>query len=347
MSTPELSIVVPIYDEEDGIPELVSRLAAVMDELAMTAEVVFVDDGSRDKSPKLLEALSRSDPRFKAIRLSRNFGHQVAITAGLHHASGHAVVVMDGDLQDPPEVIPELVERWREGFEVVYAIRKKRQDERWYKRTAKSVFYRTLARMADVQIPVEVGDFRLVDRRVVDLFGEMREHNPYVRGMFSWLGFRQTGVHYLRDERHAGRSKYPLTKLIKLGLDGIIGFSDFPLRLALSVGFVMSTLAFLLGIAAIASKFGGIYVVPGWASLVVVISFLGGIQLALLGAVGLYVGRIYEEVKNRPLYVVDEVYSSPPEQRSEAIGEEEEGELRGVPATSLALGETTRSHRRA
>ena len=305
---PELSIVVPILDEEDGIGELSRRLAAVMDALDTTAEIVFVDDGSRDGSPELLARLNRSDSRFKVVRLSRNFGHQVAITAGLHHASGRAVVVMDGDLQDPPEVIPKLVERWRDGFDVVYASRERRDDEPWPLRTAKLFYYRLLKRMTDIEIPVDVGDFRLVDRRVLEVFKGMPEHNPYVRGMFSWIGFKQTSVRYRRDERHAGQSKYPLGKLVKLALDGIIGFSDLPLRLALNVGFAISALTFLLGVAAVACKLSNIYVVPGWASLVVVISFIGGIQLAVLGAVGLYVGRIYEEVKNRPLYVVDELY---------------------------------------
>lgn len=345
MTEPELSIVIPLYDEEKGIPELSARLTTVIDSLETTAEIIFVDDGSRDGTGELLAALSQKDPRFKVVRLSRNFGHQVAITAGLHHTSGRAIVAMDGDLQDPPEVIPRLVQQWREGFDVVYAIREKREDERWHKRTAKSLFYRLLAKMADVQIPVEVGDFRLADRRVVDIFKRMPEHNPYVRGMFSWIGFRQTGVHYRRDERYAGQSKYPLTKLVKLALDGIIGFSDLPLRLALSMGFFMATAAFLLGIGAIVSKLSGIYIVPGWASLVVVISFLGGIQLAVLGAVGLYVGRIYEEVKNRPLYLVDEVYGFAREDRTQEAAAE--ARLREAPATLAELDEMTRAGRRA
>ena len=343
MTDPELSIVIPIYEEEDGLGELASRLAAVIELLETSVEVVFVDDGSADRSPELLADLNRRDARFKVVRLSRNFGHQIAITAGLHHASGQAVVVMDGDLQDPPEVIPELVERWREGFHVVYAVREKRDDEPWHTRTAKSLFYRMLTRMADVEIPVDVGDFRLVDRRVVEIFKGMREHNPYVRGMFSWVGFKQTGVRYRRDERHAGRSKYPLTKLVKLALDGIVGFSDLPLRLALNIGFAMATLALLLGIAAIASKLSGAHVVPGWASLVAVISFLGGVQLAVLGAVGIYVGRIYEEVKNRPLYVVDELRGFA-ETRQGGAGEPRE--LRDARETPRVLDERTGAGRR-
>ena len=324
-SPPELSVVIPIRDEEDGLGELSRRLRAVIDALGMSAEVVLVDDGSQDRTPEIITSLSRADRRFKVVRLSRNFGHQVAISAGLHHASGQAVVVMDGDLQDPPEVIPELIERWRDGFDVVYAVREQRRDEPRPRRMAKALYYRMLKKMADVDIPVDVGDFRLVDRRLVEIFKAMPEHNPYVRGMLSWVGFKQTGVRYTRDERHAGRSKYPLAKLVSLALDGIIGFSDLPLRLALSIGFVMSGVAFLLGVTAVATKLSGVAAVPGWASLVVVISLIGGIQLAVLGAVGLYVGRVYEEVKRRPLYLVDELHGFTP-----AVQLQDEAPLAGI-----------------
>jgi polyisoprenyl-phosphate glycosyltransferase len=238
------------------------------------------------------------------VRLARNFGHQVAITAGLDVAEGDAVVIMDGDLQDPPELVPELVARWREGYEVVYAVRTDRDADSWVKRTAAAVFYRVLRRMSDVDIPADVGDFRLVDRRALDEFRGMREHNRYVRGLFAWIGFRQTGVPYRRDARFAGQTKYPFWKVLKLGADGVIGFSDAPLRAALAVGFVVAIGSFVTGVVDIGLRIAGVNMVPGWATIVVALTFLGGVQLVVLGAVGLYVARIYEEVRGRPLYIV-------------------------------------------
>ncbi|MEA2406356.1 MAG: polyisoprenyl-phosphate glycosyltransferase [Thermoleophilaceae bacterium] len=304
METPRYSFVVPIYNEEATLWELSSRLTAVFDRLGGPVEAVLVDDGSTDASFELLSALNESDPRFKVIRFARNFGHQLAITAGIDHASGDAVIVMDGDLQDPPEVALDLIERWKEGYEVVYAVREERAGDPWLKRVTARVFYRTLRRMTDVDIPADVGDFRLVDRRAADQFRALRENNRYVRGMFSWIGFRQTGVAFKRDERYAGTTKYPWRRSMKLAADGVVSFSNVPLRAALGLGFFVSGASFLLGIAAIVAKLLGIAeVVPGWASIVVGMSFLGGVQLIVIGMMGLYVARIYEEVRRRPLYI--------------------------------------------
>jgi glycosyltransferase involved in cell wall biosynthesis len=301
---PTYSFVIPIYNEQETLPELARRLQAVMEDLDGEAEAILVDDGSSDRSHELLLDLHERDPRFKVVRLARNFGHQVAITAGLDAAGGDAVVIMDGDLQDPPELVPELVARWREGYEVVYAVRADRDADSWVKRSAAAVFYRVLRRMSDVDIPADVGDFRLVDRRALDEFRGMREHNRYVRGLFAWIGFRQTGVPYRRDARFAGQTKYPFWKVLKLGADGVIGFSDAPLRAALAVGFVVAIGSFVTGVVDIGLRIAGVNMVPGWATIVVALTFLGGVQLVVLGAVGLYVARIYEEVRGRPLYIV-------------------------------------------
>jgi glycosyltransferase involved in cell wall biosynthesis len=302
------SFVIPVYNEQETLPELYRRLSEVLDGLDGESELLFIDDCSFDRSHELLLDLQRRDPRCKVIRLARNFGHQIAITAGLDFALGDVVIVMDADLQDPPEVIPELIARWREGYEVVYAVREDRAGEAWLKRKTAAWFYRVLRRLASVNMPVDAGDFRLVDRRALDAFRSLRERNRYVRGMFSWVGFRQIGVPYHRPERFAGKPKYSFQKSLRLAVDGIVSFSNAPLRLALIWGFVFSVGSFVVGIAAIVAKLAGAYTVSGWASIVVVVSFLGGIQLMLMGMMGLYIGRIYEEVKARPLYVVREAH---------------------------------------
>ena len=307
MSAPSYSFVIPVHDEEESLPELFDRLSKVMAQLDGPSEAILVDDGSRDRSYELMRERHRLDPRFKAVRLSRNFGHQLALTAGTDMATGDAVVIMDADLQDPPEVALELAKRWREGYDVVYAVRAKREGETRFKRATAALFYRLLNGLTSVTMPSDVGDFRLVDRRALAAFREMRESNRYVRGMFAWVGFRQTGVDYARAPRRAGETKYPLRRMLRLGTNAIIGFSDAPLRLALGIGFTVAGLSVLAALWAAIVRFGGYYAVPGWASLVVVVSFLGGVQLIVLGMIGLYVGRIYEEVKRRPLYVVSEL----------------------------------------
>jgi polyisoprenyl-phosphate glycosyltransferase len=301
---PEYSLVVPIYNEEESISELVHRLELLIDKLDGEAEVILVDDGSTDGSYELMSSVRERDPRFKLLRLSRNFGHQVAVTAGLDVAAGNAVIVMDADLQDPPEVALDLAARWRDGYDVVFAVREEREGETPFKRATASLFYRLFRRVSDVDVPLDVGDFRLVDRRALEAFLSMRESNRYVRGMFSWIGFRQVGVPFRREERFAGETKYPLRKMLRFATDGIVSFSAYPLRLALNLGFLVSALSFLLGVVFLISKFAGFYSVPGLASIAVFVAFLGGIQLLLIGIMGEYIARIHDEVKGRPLYLV-------------------------------------------
>lgn len=315
MADPTFSFVIPIHDEEESLRELHHRLSSLLETLDGSAEVILVDDGSRDASYPIMLDLNRLDPRFKVVRLSRNFGHQIAITAGLDLAHGEAVIVMDGDLQHPPEVVPELVARWREGYEIVYGVMEERA-EGWLKRATARWYYRLLRRMSEVDVPEAAGDFRLVDRSALDAFLALRERNRYIRGMFSWIGFRQIGVPYRCPPRFAGRSKYTPRRMLKLARDGIVGFSNLPLHLVLNLGFMVSALSFLLGIAAIVVKVAHVYAVPGWASIVVIVSFMGGIQLVVLGVMGEYVARVYDEVKQRPLYFVDEVVGFPEHARA-------------------------------
>lgn len=282
-------------------------MVELLNRLDGPGEVVLVDDGSVDSSFALMTAAADEDARFKVIRLSRNFGHQLAITAGLDFAAGEAVIVMDADLQDPPEVVLELAKRWRDGYDVVYAVREARPGETRFKQLTANAFYRLFRTLSDADVPVDVRDFRLVSRNAVDVFREMRESNRYVRGMFGWIGFKQVGVPYRRAERFAGETKYPLRKMIRFAADGIVSFSTAPLRVALQLGFVVSVVSFLFGAAALASRLAGLYSVSGLASIAVMVGFLGGIQLVVLGMMGEYIARIHEEVKHRPLYVVREV----------------------------------------
>jgi dolichol-phosphate mannosyltransferase len=314
---PTYSIVVPVLDEEESLPELGRRLRATLDVLDGPTEVILVDDGSRDRSHALMLELATLDPRFKVVRLSRNFGHEFAITAGTDLARGEAVIVMDADLQDPPELIPQLIERWREGFEVVYAVRERREGESWLKKKTASLFYWVLRKTAPVEMPPSAGDFRLVDRKAADVFAAMREQTRYVRGMIAWIGFRQTGVAYARPARFAGHTKYPFSKMLRLAADALLSFSDVPLLAVLRLGLFVAAASMLYGVTSIALKLGGAFVVPGWASIVAVVTFVGGIQLVVLGAIGVYVARVFQEVKNRPLYVIRDVhgFEQPPSER--------------------------------
>lgn len=300
---PELSVVIPVFNEEDNISELYSRLSHVLEEANVNFEIVFVDDGSCDGSVKKLNEIGASDTRIVVVELARNFGHQAAITAGLDFARGKAVAVMDGDLQDPPEVLPEFLDKWRGGYEVVYAIRAKRK-EGWVKRTSYKVFYRLLRNVANIDIPLDAGDFCVMDRRVVDLLKNMPERNRFVRGIRSWIGFKQTGIPFERHARHAGRSKYTVFGLMVLALDGLVSFSYVPLRIITFLGFAVSFLSILLAIyyATIKLQFG--LNPPGFATIVVAICFFSGVQLLTLGVIGEYVGRIFEEAKSRPLYIL-------------------------------------------
>ena len=304
---PTYSIVIPAYNEEDVIPEMAGRLAEVMDALDGDAEAILVDDGSRDRTYELMLEAAEKDPRLRVVRLSRNFGHQIALTAGVDLAAGDAVIVMDADLQDPPEVVLELAKRWREGYDVVYAVREEREGETRFKRSTAAWFYRGFNRISKVQVPVDVGDFRLVDRRALDVFNHMRESNRFVRGMFAWIGLRQTGVPYARQERYAGETKYPLRKMLRFASTGVISFSSAPLRAALNLGFIVSAGSFAFGVWSIIVKVTALYDVPGWTSIVVVTTFIGGVQLMVLGVIGEYIGDIHDEVKSRPLYVIGEL----------------------------------------
>ena len=266
-------------------------------------ELILVDDGSRDASFPLMVAMAGRDRRVKAVQLSRNFGHQVALTAGIELAGGDAVVIMDADLQHPPEVLEQFVSLWREGYDLVYGVMAE-SPEGLFKRSTARFYYRFLNRLTTTAMPEAAGDFRLIDRTVVDAFLAMRERDRYLRGMFAWLGFRQTGVEYAAAPRAAGRSKYSVTRMLGLAVDGVLSFSILPLRLVIGIGLVVSLFSFLFGIISAITKVAGVFTVPGWATLVVVTTFIGGIQLIVLGVMGEYLGRVYEEVKQRPLYVV-------------------------------------------
>ena len=301
---PRYSLIIPIFNEEAVVPLLLRRLDQLLLRLDGPAEVIFVDDGSRDTSSIVLAARARENPNFRFLGLSRNFGHQIAITAGMDHARGEAVIVMDADLQDPPELVLDMIAKWREGFDIVYAQRLSREGEGAFKKATAALYYKLVGKLATVDIPRNVGDFRLIDRKVLQAFSTMREKDRYVRGMFAWMGFKQAAVPFHRPPRAAGETKYPLRKMLKLAANGIVSFSDAPLRLALWVGMGVSALA--LAYAAwvmIGSLIGSDYV-RGWSSTVVITSFLLGINMLMTGIMGLYVGRIHNEVKGRPLYLV-------------------------------------------
>jgi len=305
MTAPELSIVVPIYNEAESLVTLLARLQAVLATLpgSPTYEIVAVDDGSRDESLARLRALREQEPGLVIVALSRNFGHQIAATAGLDAARGAAVILIDADLQDPPELIPTMVARWREGYDVVYAVRHSRPGESLFKLLTARLFYRVIRRMTNVEIPLDTGDFRLMSRRVVTALGQIRERHRFLRGLVSWVGYRQIGVRYDRAPRYAGRSKYPLSRMLRFAFDGLTSFSEIPLRIATYFGFVTSGFAFCYAVVVIVLKLLQ-YNLPGYTSMMVTVLFLGGVQLIGIGILGEYVGRIYDEIKGRPLYLV-------------------------------------------
>jgi dolichol-phosphate mannosyltransferase len=307
MPTPlKYSIVVPIFNEYETILEMYRRMAAVMDGLDGPCELLLVNDGSRDNSLSLLREMAGRDSRIKVLSFSRNFGHQMAITAGIDHAAGEAVVVIDADLQDPPEVIPELVKEWQAGAELVYAQRAERKGETFFKKFTASLFYRLIANLTDLKIPVDTGDFRLMDRKVVEAMKQVREHHRFMRGLSVWVGFKQKGLTYVRQERFAGSTNYPLKKMLRFATDGITSFSYVPLQLATSAGFVFAGVA-LIGIPIVASlRLMGNNFFFGQATTLMSVLLLGGVQLIFLGIIGEYLGRIYDEVKQRPLYIVSE-----------------------------------------
>lgn len=306
MSSVFLSVVVPMYNEEEVIETTYRRLIAVLETMNETFEIVFVNDGSRDRTAEIVRGICARDSRVKLVDFSRNFGHQIAVTAGMDYAAGRTVVLIDADLQDPPEIIPEMVMRWREGYDVVYGRRIARKGETWFKKTTAALFYRLLRSMTSVNIPVDTGDFRLMDRKVCDALCEMRERSRYIRGLVSWAGFRQTSVDYVREERFAGETKYPLRKMIRLSLDAITSFSTKPLKLASILGFLLSAAGFIYLLVVLYQRLFTDTTIPGWSSMVVISLLFHGITLSLLGIQGEYIGRIYEEAKGRPLYVVSE-----------------------------------------
>lgn len=315
-----LSVVVPCYDEEEVIHETHRRLTAVLGALPdLEYEIVYVDDGSRDRTALLLQQLQRGDRRVRVVRFSRNFGHQIAVTAGVEHAGGDAVVLIDADLQDPPAVIAEMVERWREGYDVAYGVRTDRPGESTFKRATATGFYRLINRMSETDIPRDTGDFRLMDRKVVDALESMPERDRFVRGMVSWVGFRQVAVPYRRDARLAGESKYPFFKMVRFALDGITSFSVQPLRVATWLGFAVSAMALLGIFYALGKRLFTDDWVTGWTAIMIAVLFLGGVQLLSLGIIGEYVGRIYGEAKRRPLYLVAERHGFPMATRRDEV----------------------------
>lgn len=305
-----VSVVIPICNEAEVLDAFYDRLHRVLTSIdGFGYEMIFVDDGSQDDSFQVAAKLAEKNEHVRVIKLSRNFGHQVAITAGIDNAVGDAVVVIDADLQDPPEVIGEFVEKWLEGYDVVYGVRSKRDGESRMKLLTADVFYRLLRAITKIEIPVDVGDFRLMSRRTVDHFKRFRERDRFVRGLVSWIGFKQTGVHYKRARRLDGETKYPYRKMIKFALDGITSFSNVPLKVASWLGYASSLVAFLYTCSVFVQKLLG-YTVQGWATIMVAVLFLGGVQLICLGIIGEYIGRVFTEIKQRPIYIIEEELGS-------------------------------------
>jgi len=306
MAAPKFSIIAPIYNELENLPVLYSRIKEVMGQTEEDWELILIDDGSRDGSTDKIRELGQLDSRVKPVIFARNFGHQIAVTAGLDYSRGDAVIIIDADLQDPPEVILDLVAKWREGYEVVYAVRAEREGETWFKKTTAALFYRLIYRITDVKIPLDTGDFRLLDRKVVNVMCKMRERHRFLRGMATWVGFKQIGVEYNRAARFAGETKYPLKKMLKLALNAITGFSYFPLQVATYLGFIAAGLSIITIPVVIILRMTSSPQFTGQATTLIVVLFLGGVQLISLGIIGEYIGRIYDEVKGRPLYIVAE-----------------------------------------
>lgn len=319
---PTITILAPVYNEEPVLPELYRRVREVMDETEYSWELILVNDGSRDRSAEVIAGLHEQDPRVKGISFSRNFGFQLAVTAGLDHAQGDAVILADADLQDPPEVFPRMIEKWQEGYEVVYGVRSSREGETWFKLLTAKLFYRLIYRITEINIPLDTGDFRLMDRRVVDAIRRMPERNRFLRGMVPWVGFRQTGVPYERRARFAGESKFSsVRQMLPFAIDAITSFSYVPLQLATYMGFGLAAISLLAILVVVALRlFGPSNPLLGQATTLVTVLFLGGVQLISLGIIGEYLGRIYDEVKGRPLYLIKETWGVEEEKRPEQRG---------------------------
>jgi polyisoprenyl-phosphate glycosyltransferase len=303
---PVFTIIAPVYNETESLDELYRQICEVLESTGDAWELVLVDDGSKDGSTDKIREMAAVDERVRPVIFARNFGHQIAVTAGMDYSRGQAVVIVDADLQDPPEVILELIEKWREGYQVVYAVRAEREGETWFKKTTASLFYRLIFRITDVKIPLDTGDFRLLDRQVVDVMGQMGERHRFLRGMSAWAGFKQIGVPYKRAARFAGVTKYPLRKMFALAINAITGFSYVPLQLATYLGFTSAAISILAIIAVVIMRLSGSQAFYGQATTLSAVLFLGGVQLISLGILGEYIGRIYDEVKGRPLYIVSE-----------------------------------------
>lgn len=304
----KISIVVPVYNEEANLEELYRRVTNVMQSINYKYEILFINDGSSDKSLSIMEYLNKIDKRIKAIDLSRNFGHEIAMTAGLDHATGDAVIIMDADLQNPPEKLPEMIALWNEGYEVVLTVREKNEDVGFVSRSASTLFYKILNKITDVKITENSSDFRLLDRKVVDVLRSMEERTRFLRGLIKWTGFRQTTVNFVAPKRFAGSTKYSFLKLLKLSLDGVTSFSTFPLKLATGFGFLVSFAGFIYALYAVYVKLFTNFTMPGWTSIIITVLVLSGVQLITIGIIGEYIGRIYDESKRRPLYVIAKEY---------------------------------------
>jgi len=320
MKKPIFSIIAPIFNEKENLDELFKRIVPVMESTGEKWELILVDDGSNDGSTEIIREMADKDDRIRPVIFARNFGHQIAVTAGLDFSRGKAVVIIDADLQDPPEIILDLITKWREGYQVVYAVRAEREGETWFKTFTASLFYRIIYRITDVKIPLDTGDFRLMDRSVVDVMNSMRERHRFLRGMSAWVGFKQVGVSYKRAARFAGTTKYPFRKMLKLALNAITSFSYFPLQVATVFGFFAAGIAILSIPLVIFVRLAGSQAFYGQATTLISVLFLGGVQLICLGILGEYIGRVYDEVKGRPLYIISE---GPKDQNQHEITGEE------------------------
>lgn len=324
MSGSLFSVIVPMYNEEEVIGTTFERLKQVMDSLGERYELIFVNDGSKDRSADIIKQLAEQHQEVVLIDFSRNFGHQIAITAGMDYARGDAIIIIDADLQDPPEVILQMIDKWRDGYEVVYGKRVKRKGETWFKKATAKIFYRTLRALTNVDIPADTGDFRLIDRKVCDVLKGLKEKNRFVRGLVSWIGFRQTSVEFVREERFAGVTKYPLKRMLRFALDAITSFSYKPLKIASYIGFTISFFSFIYLVIVVYQRLFTNTTTAGWASIVAINLLFNGIILILLGVIGEYIGRIYDETKNRPLYIVRERIGQQQDEEAPRLQRQEE-----------------------
>lgn len=324
MSGSLFSVIVPMYNEEEVIGTTFERLKQVMDSLGERYELIFVNDGSKDCSADIIKQLAEQHQEVVLIDFSRNFGHQIAITAGMDYARGDAIIIIDADLQDPPEVILQMIDKWRDGYEVVYGKRVKRKGETWFKKATAKIFYRTLRALTNVDIPADTGDFRLIDRKVCDVLKGLKEKNRFVRGLVSWIGFRQTSVEFVREERFAGVTKYPLKRMLRFALDAITSFSYKPLKIASYIGFTISFFSFIYLVIVVYQRLFTNTTTAGWASIVAINLLFNGIILILLGVIGEYIGRIYDETKNRPLYIVRERIGQQQDEEAPRLQRQEE-----------------------